>query len=153
MKRAVIVAARRTAVGKIGGIFRDIPPEELAATVIRGILDEFPVRAEEIDEVILGNAVSPGGNLARLSALEAGLPVNVPGVTVDRQCGSGLEAIIMAARLIQAGAGDIYLAGGVESTSLAPWKLAKPINHFKGFPEVMPKARFSPDFIGYRIWE
>ncbi len=148
MKRAVIVAARRTAVGKIGGIFRDIPPEELAATVIRGILDEFPVRAEEIDEVILGNAVGPGGNLARLSALEAGLPVNVPGVTVDRQCGSGLEAIIMAARLIQAGAGDIYLAGGVESTSLAPWKLAKPINHFKGFPEVMPRARFSPDFIG-----
>ena len=129
-------------------MFRHVPPEELAGTVIRALLDEYPVPVESIDEVILGNAVGPGGNLARLSALTAGLPVEVPGVTVDRQCGSGLEAVILAARLIQAGAGDIYLAGGVESTSLAPWKLAKPLNHFKQFPEVMPRARFSPLSVG-----
>lgn len=143
-----MVAAKRTAIGKVGGMFRHVPPEELAGTVIRALLDEYPVPAESIDEVILGNAVGPGGNLARLSALTAGLPVEVPGVTVDRQCGSGLEAVILAARLIQAGAGDIYLAGGVESTSLAPWKLAKPLNHFKQFPEVMPRARFSPLSVG-----
>lgn len=143
-----MVAAKRTAIGKVGGMFRHVPPEELAGTVIRALLDEYPVPAESIDEVILGNAVGPGGNLARLSALTAGLPVEVPGVTVDRQCGSGLEAVILAARLIQAGAGDIYLAGGVESTSLAPWKLAKPLNHFKQFPEVMPRARFSPPAVG-----
>ena len=148
MRNAVIVAAKRTAIGKVGGMFRHVPPEELAGTVIRALLDEYPVPAESIDEVILGNAVGPGGNLARLSALTAGLPVEVPGVTVDRQCGSGLEAVILAARLIQAGAGDIYLAGGVESTSLAPWKLAKPLNHFKQFPEVMPRARFSPLAVG-----
>ena len=148
MRNAVIVAAKRTAIGKVGGMFRHVPPEELAGTVIRALLDEYPVPAESIDEVILGNAVGPGGNLARLSALTAGLPVEVPGVTVDRQCGSGLEAVILAARLIQAGAGDIYLAGGVESTSLAPWKLAKPLNHFKQFPEVMPRARFSPPAVG-----
>lgn len=148
MRNAVMVAAKRTAIGKVGGMFRHVPPEELAGTVIRALLDEYPVPAESIDEVILGNAVGPGGNLARLSALTAGLPVEVPGVTVDRQCGSGLEAVILAARLIQAGAGDIYLAGGVESTSLAPWKLAKPLNHFKQFPEVMPRARFSPLSVG-----
>lgn len=148
MRNAVIVAAKRTAIGKVGGMFRHVPPEELAGTVIRALLDEYPVPVESIDEVILGNSVGPGGNLARLSALTAGLPVEVPGVTVDRQCGSGLEAVILAARLIQAGAGDIYLAGGVESTSLAPWKLAKPLNHFKQFPEVMPRARFSPLSVG-----
>ncbi len=148
MRNAVMVAAKRTAIGKVGGMFRHVPPEELAGTVIRALLDEYPVPVESIDEVILGNAVGPGGNLARLSALTAGLPVEVPGVTVDRQCGSGLEAVILAARLIQAGAGDIYLAGGVESTSLAPWKLAKPLNHFKQFPEVMPRARFSPLSVG-----
>lgn len=148
MRNAVIVAAKRTAIGKVGGMFRHVPPEELAGTVIRALLDEYPVPAESIDEVILGNAVGPGGNLARLSALTAGLPVEVPGVTVDRQCGSGLEAVILAARLIQAGAGDIYLAGGAESTSLAPWKLAKPFNHFKEFPQVMQRARFSPPSLG-----
>src|SRR5699024_12419489 len=73
------------------------------------------------------NAVGPGGNLARLTALTAKLPVNVPAVTVDRQCGSGLEAINIACRNIQAGAGDIYIAGGVESSSRAPWKLEKPL--------------------------
>src|SRR5699024_3089724 len=99
------------------------------------------------DEVILGNAVGPGGNLARLTALTAKLPVNVPAVTVDRQCGSGLEAINIACRNIQAGAGDIYIAGGVESSSRAPWKLEKPLTLYDA-PTLFTRARFSPDFIG-----
>ncbi len=149
MKEAVIVTAKRTAVGKVGGMFKDIPPEHLVAPLIQRIVEEVQLDQTTIDEVILGNAVGPGGNLARLSSLTAGLPVSIPGVTVDRQCGSGLEAINLAARLVQAGAGDIYLAGGVESTSLAPWKIAKPTSlyHPKG-PELFTRARFSPDEIG-----
>lgn len=145
----VIVAAKRTAIGKYGGMFKETSPEILAAEVIKAVLSEIPVQAGEIDDVILGNAVGPGGNIARLSALTARIPVEVPGLTVDRQCGSGLEAINIAARLIQAGAGDVYLAGGVESTSRAPWKIEKPLSLFgRDFPAVMSRARFSPDFIG-----
>ncbi|GAA0137168.1 thiolase family protein [Paenibacillus sp. YSY-4.3] len=149
MSIPVIVAAKRTAIGKYGGMFKEIPPEILAAEVIRAILDETSVGSGDVDDVILGNVVGPGGNIARLSALTAGLPVEVPGVTVDRQCGSGLEAINLAARLIQAGAGEIYLAGGVESTSRAPWKIEKPLSLYgREFPAIMGRARFSPDFIG-----
>src|SRR5699024_1356610 len=121
MTRAVIVDAKRTGIGKKGGIFKSLPPEKLGAAVLRPLINE-----SEIDEVILGNAIGPGGNLARLTSLTAGLPVHIPGVTIDRQCGAGLEAINYACRLVQAGAGDIYIAGGVESSSLAPWKMAKP---------------------------
>ncbi|MEK4883424.1 thiolase family protein [Bacillus sp. FSL W8-0223] len=149
MPRAVIVAAKRSAVGKIGGIFRNVLPEVLAAKVIQAVLEECPIPAEEIDDVILGNVVGPGGNLARLSALTAGLPVEIPGMTIDRQCGSGLEAIITACRFVQAGAGNIYIAGGVESTSLAPWKIEKPASLYSAAaPRIYTRARFSPDWIG-----
>lgn len=145
----VIVSAKRTAIGKYGGMLKEIPPEQLAAEVIKAVLDEIAVPSGEIDDVILGNAVGPGGNIARLSALHSLLPMEIPGVTVDRQCGSGLEAINMASRLIQSGAGEIYLAGGVESTSRAPWKIEKPLSLYgRGLPNFLNRARFSPDFIG-----
>ncbi|WLR53031.1 thiolase family protein [Bacillus tianshenii] len=149
MNQPVIVMAKRTAVGKVGGMLKNIPPEKLVSPLINTIIEQGQICPTEIDDVILGNTVGPGGNLARLSALEAGLPVSVPGVTVDRQCGSGLEAINQAARLIQAGAGDIYLAGGVESTSLAPWKIEKPSSLYQpGGPHIFKRARFSPEAIG-----
>lgn len=149
MKQAVIVKAKRTAVGKMGGMFKNIPPEILASEVIRTIIDECQLNPAEIDEVILGNAVGPGGNIARLSALSANIPVEVPAFTVDRQCGSGLEAINLAARLIQAGSGDVYVAGGVESTSLAPWRIEKPSSLYDLHgPRFYSRARFSPEFIG-----
>ncbi len=145
----VIVSAKRTPIGKYGGMLKDIAPEQLAGEVIRAIIRESNVIPDDIDDVILGNAVGPGGNIARLSALCAGLPVEVPGVTVDRQCGSGLEAINIAARLIQAGAGEIYLAGGVESTSRAPWKIERPKSLYGlESPKTFNRARFSPDHIG-----
>lgn len=149
MNKAVIIAAKRTPIGKIGGILKDIPPEQLVAGLIKGIVRESGLVATDIDDVILGNVVGPGGNVARLAALQAGLPFSVPGVTVDRQCGSGLEAINLAARLVQSGAGDIFLAGGVESTSRAPWKIEKPRSLYalKG-PEIFTRARFSPEDIG-----
>ncbi|HYH21332.1 MAG TPA: thiolase family protein [Azospirillum sp.] len=146
-ERAVIVAARRTPVGRIGGILREMAVERLAAPVIRAVLADAGLDPAEVDDVILGNAVGPGGNVARLSALAAGLPVHVPGVTVDRQCGSGLEAINQAARLIEAGAGEVYLAGGVESTSTAPWRIAKPAGVYRT-PRFYDRARMAPDEVG-----
>jgi acetyl-CoA C-acetyltransferase len=90
---------------------------------------------------VIGNAVGAGGNVARLAALEAGLPVSVPGVTVDRQCGSGLDAIVLASRLVAAGDGGVYLAGGVESISTAPLRAHRAQD---GTPEFFRRAQFAP---------
>ena len=147
ISRPIIVAARRTPVGRIGGNLRELPVEDLAAPVIRAVLADATLDPAEVDEVLLGNAVGPGGNVARLSALAAGLPVSVPGVTVDRQCGSGLEAINLAARLVQSGACDVVLAGGVESTSTAPWRVAKPSSLYRS-PTFYDRARFAPEEVG-----
>lgn len=139
MREAVVVMAKRTPIGKVGGQFSTLEPEQLVAPLIQEILKETTIPAEMIDDVILGNVIGPGGNIARFSALEADLPVTVPGVTVDRQCGSGLEAINLAASLVQSGAGDIYFAGGVESVSRAPWKTKKP-KTLQGYPEIYTRA-------------
>lgn len=147
MNEAVIVLAKRTAIGSVGGIFRHVPPEKLGAAVVSALLEETGVDPRMVDEVIFGNAIGPGGNLARLIALTAHMPEEVPGVTIDRQCGSGLEAVNLACRLVQAGAGSIYIAGGVESSSLAPWKIEKPRSLYET-PSFYERARFSPDFIG-----
>jgi acetyl-CoA C-acetyltransferase len=131
-RSAIVVAARRSPIGKAFGDLKDLTVDRLAAPVIVAVLAD--AGAPPVDEVVLGNAAGPGGNLARLALLAAGLPVSVPGVTVDRQCGSGLEAINIAARLIESGAADVVVAGGVESVSTA----ASP-NY---------RARFAPDAIG-----
>ncbi|KTD85332.1 thiolase family protein [Paenibacillus etheri] len=147
MIEAVIVMAKRTPIGRMGGLLSTFEPEALLAPLIQHIVAETNLPVDMIDDVIIGNVVGPGGNIARVAALEAGLPVSVPGVTVDRQCGSGLEAINIAARLIQSGAGDIYLAGGVESTSRAPWKMAKP-QTLMGVPQLYTRAHFTPSSYG-----
>ncbi|GGH21068.1 thiolase family protein [Paenibacillus segetis] len=147
MIEAVIVMAKRTPIGKIGGKLSTLEPESLLTPLIKHIVAETNLPKDRIDDVIIGNVVGPGGNIARVAALEAGLPVTVPGVTVDRQCGSGLEAINIAARLIQSGAGEIYLAGGVESTSRAPWKMSKP-QTLMGVPQLYSRAHFTPSSYG-----
>ncbi|PGC35626.1 acetyl-CoA C-acyltransferase [Bacillus toyonensis] len=130
MNRAVIVEAKRTPIGKKNGILKDYEVQQLVAPLLsflgKGI-------EREIDDVMLGNVVGPGGNIARLSVLEAGLSYHIPGVTIDRQCGAGLEAIRTACHLIQGGAGNCYIAGGAESTSTSPFQ---------------KRARFSPEAIG-----
>lgn len=141
----VIIAALRTPIGRVNGTLRDIEPSRLAAPLIARILSD--TGASEIDDVILGNAANSAGNLARLAALEAGLPVSTPGVTVDRQCGSGLEAIALAARMIQAGAGRFYLAGGTESASRAHIRLQPPLER-GGELAPVKRARMAPDEIG-----
>lgn len=143
----VIIAALRTPIGRVNGTLRDIEPSQLAAPLIARILRDTGVKASEIDDVLLGNAANSAGNLARLAALEAGLPVSTPGVTVDRQCGSGLEAITLAARMIQAGAGRFYLAGGTESASRAHIRLRPPLER-RGELAPVKRARMAPDEIG-----
>ncbi len=146
-EKPVIIAARRTPIGRLGGVLRHLSVEALAAPVMNAVLADAGLEADAVDDVILGNAAGPGGNPARLAALAAGFPISVPGVTVDRQCGSGLEAINLAARLITAGAGDVYIAGGVESASTAPWRVERPASLYHT-PRIYQRARFAPDSIG-----
>lgn len=141
----IIVAARRLATAKVGGHYASIPAERLIAPLLGQLLEDSGFPAEVIDDVVLGNAVGGGGNVARLAALTAGLPISVPGLTVDRQCGSGLEAIVQACRLIQAGAGGAYLAGGVESISTAP---ARAHRQADGSLDFYERAQFSPFELG-----
>ncbi|MBX5185605.1 thiolase family protein [Rhizobium sp. NZLR5] len=143
----VVVAAYRTPIGRAFGSLSTVAAEDLLAPIIRRILSETAIAPDVIDDVLVGNAAGGGGNIARLAALAAGLPMAVPGLTIDRQCGSGLEAIIMAARLIQAKAGCCFLAGGVESVSTAPWRVERPKAN-GALPRFYGRARFSPDAVG-----
>ncbi|MCQ9164675.1 thiolase family protein [Arthrobacter sp. STN4] len=137
----VIIAARRLANAKAGGAYRGLRVHELAAPVLQAVLDDAGVDGAAVDDVILGNATGGGGNLARLSALTAGLPDTVPGLSVDRQCASGLDAVVLACRLVQAGAGTLYLAGGAESISTAP---ARAHRLPGGGLEFYDRAQFAP---------
>ncbi|MGH4030300.1 acetyl-CoA C-acyltransferase [Actinomycetota bacterium Odt1-20B] len=143
----VVIAARRTAVGRAGGALAGVEAATLVSTALRAALADSRVAPDRVCDVLVGNAVAGGGNLARLAALEAGLPVSVPGVTVDRQCGSGLEAVVLACRLVAAGAGDVYLAGGGESVSTAPWRVRQP-SRPGALPEFYGRARFAPEEVG-----
>ncbi len=119
MKEVVIVEAVRTAVGRFGGALRDVPPEDLAAIVIKEVVNRTRIDPDSIDEVILGHCLVNGEtpNISRLAMLKAGLPIEVPAYTLDRQCSSGLQSIVNAAMQIQTGNADIVIAGGVESMS------------------------------------
>ena len=128
MTEVVIVDAIRTPVGALGGILSSVRPDDMAAHVIKSILERNQIDPALIEEVLMGCANQAGEdnrNVARMAALLAGLPVEVTGVTVNRLCASGLNAVNMAARAIKAGEGDVYIAGGVESMSRAPYSLPK----------------------------
>jgi len=126
MSEALIVAARRTAVAPRGGAFAGLEIHELAAPCIRAALDDVGAAPDAIDDVLLGNALGAGGNPARLAALAAGLPENVPALTIDGQCCAGLDALTLAAARIRAGEAEAILAGGAESWSRAPIRLRRP---------------------------
>jgi 3-oxoadipyl-CoA thiolase len=129
LREAWIVSAVRTPVGRYGGALARIRPDDLAATAIRAAVERAGVHPDDIDDVILGAANQAGEdnrNVARMSALLAGLPTNVAGQTVNRLCGSGLQAINSAAHAIMVGDGDAFVAGGVESMTRAPYVMAKP---------------------------
>lgn len=130
MREVVIVDAVRTPIGRYNGALKDVRPDDLGAVVIRALIERNPnLPAKQIEEVVLGNANQAGEdnrNVARMSGLLAGLPVEVAGTTINRLCGSGLDAVIYAARAIAVGDGDIYIAGGTESMTRAPLVMAKP---------------------------
>jgi 3-oxoadipyl-CoA thiolase len=129
MPDVVIVATARTPMGRYGGQLKDIRPDDLAAIALREAAARAGLNPADVDDVILGCANQAGEdnrNVARMALLLAGFPVEVPGQTVNRLCGSGMQATIAAAREIQAGAADVMIAGGVESMTRAPWVMAKP---------------------------
>lgn len=148
MREAVIVSAVRTAIGRQGGALASIPAHVFGAEVIKEALCRAKVTADMVDDVILGNVLSGGGNIARLTALQTGLFLGMPGLTVDRQCGSGINAINLAAQAIWAGDGEIFVAGGVESMSRAPYLMDRPEKAYSPTLPNFRKSQSSPIEIG-----
>lgn len=174
-RQPVIIAALRTPVRRAHGALKSLQAHELLAPVLAGLvagggvggrpaglldgpdgrpaglldglLDGGGVPPDLVADVVIGNAVGGGGNVARLAALEAGLGIDVPGLTVDRQCGSGLDAVVLASRLVAAGGpgANVYLAGGVESISTAPLR-ARP--DADAGPQFFSRAQFVPERFG-----
>lgn len=140
MNPVYIVDALRTPVGKYGGTLSTVRPDDMAAFVIKKLIERNPsFDVAQIEDVVFGAANQAGEdnrNVARMASLLAGLPTSIPGVTVNRLCASGLEAIQQASRSIAAGIGDIFIAGGVESMSRAPFVMAKAYNAFDRAPEI-----------------
>lgn len=137
----VIVAARRSPIGTAGHGLAGLPVAELAAAVLAAVAADLP----RPDEVVLGNCMGPGGDVARVAALRAGLPTTVPALTVDRQCASGLAAVAVAAALVRDGAA-VVLAGGAESASTAPWRCWPPADGEQ--PRRYRRAPFAPAELG-----
>src|SRR6266540_3628471 len=133
MRDAFVSVALRTPVGKHGGALAGVRPDDLAAVPIKAVVERSGIDPAAIDDVVLGCANQAGEdnrNVARMAALLAGLPVEVAGQTVNRLCGSGLQAVNTAAHAIGAGDGDLFVAGGVESMTRAPYVMAKPEGSF-----------------------
>jgi len=134
MKEAVIVEALRTPMGRHGGILKDVRTDDLGAYIIAKLIDKTGISKEEVEDVYFGctnQAGEDSRNVARNASLLAGLPYTIPGATINRLCGSGLEAINQAGRAIQTDHGDLFVAGGVESMTRGPWVMAKPSNAFQ----------------------
>ena len=149
MREVLLVDAVRTPIGRHGGALARVRPDDLAATAIAALVRRTGIDAAIVDDVILGCANQAGEdtrNVARMALLLAGLPVEVPGQTVNRLCGSGLQAVASAAQAIRAGEGDVFIAGGVESMSRAPWVMLKPED---GFPRTLPPM--ADTTIGWRF--
>ena len=123
LRQVVICEPLRTPIGRFGGVFKSVPPADLAATVIAALMERTGIDGAIVDDVIFGQAypTAEAAPVARVAALNAGLPVTVGGVQVDRRCGSGLQAILDAAMQVQTGVSDLAIAGGVDSMSQAPF--------------------------------
>src|SRR6478752_6792592 len=134
MTESYLYAAARTPFGRFGGALSEVRPDDLAAVALGGVLDRAPgLDRAAVDEVVWGNANGAGEdnrNVGRMAVLLAGLPVSVPATTVNRLCGSSLDATLMASRVVETGDADVVVAGGVESMTRAPWVLPKPSRAF-----------------------
>jgi 3-oxoadipyl-CoA thiolase len=153
---AFITAAVRTPVGRAGGALAEVRPDDLAAVAIRALIERGGIPAARIDDVILGCANQAGEdnrNVARMAALLAGLPVEIPGQTVNRLCGSGLQAVVSAAHAIRAGEGDLFVAGGVESMTRAPQVTLKSGRPWDRSPPVVADSTVGWRFVNPRMPE
>ncbi len=148
LQEAVIVDCVRTPVGRYGGVISSVRPDDLASMVIKALVERNRIDSEQIEDVFFGAGNQAGEdnrNVARMSLLLAGLPFKVAGCTVNRLCGSGLEALNQAAHEVMVGNGSIYVAGGVESMSRAPYVITKPAKPFDRQPQVVDST------IGWRF--
>lgn len=127
MRKAVIVSAKRTAIGNFGGMFAKVSAVDLGSAVVKDILKETGVKPEQIDELIFGNVVGAGlgQNVARQVAVRSGLPVEVPSYTVNKVCGSGMKSVTLASLMVSSGEADIVVAGGTENMSQIPYAMPK----------------------------
>src|SRR5699024_126599 len=149
MKRdAVLVSAVRTPIGRQGNALASVPAHVFGAEVMKEAIKRATIEPQLIDDVIMGNVLSGGGNIARLTALQTGLSIELPGLTIDRQCGSGINAINLAAQAIHAGEGEVYVAGGIESMSRAPYLLERAERAYSSTPPKFKNAQLSPAEIG-----
>lgn len=138
---AYVYAAARTPFGRFGGALSEVRPDDLAAVVLQGLLAKVPgLEPARIADIVLGNANGAGEdnrNVARMAGLLAGLPLSVPGTTVNRLCGSSLDAVMLSSRMIETGDAEVVVAGGVESMTRAPWVLPKPSRAFPAGNETL----------------
>ena len=158
---AFVIAARRTAVVPRGGAFVRLSLPDLAAPVIEACLSDAGISMDEVDEVIVANALGAGGNPARLSALAAGLPERVAGLTIDRQCAGGLDAVLLAQALVTSGMAEVVIAGGAESYSRRPLRFAtdpdggRPVEYdrpaFTPWPERDPEMHVAAAALAVRL--
>ena len=125
MREVVIVSAVRTAIGSFGGALKDVPAAELGSIVIKEAVNRAGIKPELVEEVVMGNVIQAGQgqNVARQAAVKAGLPVEVPAMTINKVCGSGLRCVALAAQMIKAGDCDVVIAGGMENMSAAPYAM------------------------------
>ncbi len=156
VSEALVIDALRTPIGRYGGVLAGARPDDLAAHVVGRAVERNGVDPAEITDVFMGAANQAGEDnrdVARMAVLLAGLPVSVPGATVNRLCASGLEAANQASRALRLGEGDIYLAGGVESMSRAPWVVPKPERGFPRGPETLHDTALGWRLINPRMAE
>ncbi len=154
MPEAFITAAVRTPVGRAGGVLAELRPDDLAAAAIRALIQRGRIPPHRVDDVILGCANQAGEdnrNVARMAALLAGLPVEVPGQTVNRLCGSGLQAVVAATHAIKAEEGDLFVAGGVESMTRAPQVMLKSARAWDRSPPAVADSTVGWRFINPRM--
>src|SRR5512141_199881 len=150
MTDIVITTALRTAVGKFGGGLAKTPAPELGATVIRALLEKSRIAGDQISEVILGQVLTAGSgqNPARQALIKAGLPNAIPGMTINKVCGSGLKAVMLAAQAIKSGDADIVIAGGQENMSASPHVLMGSRDGFR-----MGDAKLTDTMIVDGLWD
>lgn len=148
MQQAVIVSAVRTGIGSYGGQWSPLSPDKLAAPIIKEAVLRANINPSDIEDVIMGNLYAQHGNIARVSMLEAGLPLESGAFVVDRQCASSLQAINEAALNIMAGYGEVYVACGLEHMTREPWQLDKPSSAFQRLGPSFLDTRNSPDSFG-----